>query len=40
MADLISIKGAFSDKMQAYLLLTVTAWCWGANAILGKVAGG
>lgn len=40
MADLISNKGAVGDKMQAYLLLTVTAWCWGANAILGKVAVG
>jgi len=40
MADLISNKRVVGDKTRAYLLLTVTAWCWGANAILGKVAVG
>ena len=31
---------AVSPKIKAYLLLTITAGCWGANAILGKVAVG
>jgi drug/metabolite transporter (DMT)-like permease len=29
-----------SHNMRAYLLLTATTWCWGANTILGKVAVG
>ena len=24
----------------AYLLLTITAWCWGLNAVLGQLAVG
>ena len=31
---------ALTHHMRAYLMLTVTAWCWAANAILGKVAVG
>ena len=29
-----------SDSGRAYLLLIFTTWCWGGNAILGKVAVG
>ena len=29
-----------THDIRAYLLLTVTTWCWGANAIFGKVAVG
>lgn len=29
-----------NHNFRAYILLTITTWCWGANAILGKVAVG
>ncbi|MFV2032073.1 MAG: DMT family transporter [Gammaproteobacteria bacterium] len=29
-----------NHNLRAYLLLTVTTWCWAANTILGKVAVG
>lgn len=27
-----------ADNRRAYLLLVITTWCWGINAILGKIA--
>ncbi len=29
-----------SDSRRAYLMLMVTTWCWGCNAIFGKIAVG
>ncbi len=29
-----------ADNQRAYLLLIITTWCWGCNAILGKIAVG
>jgi drug/metabolite transporter (DMT)-like permease len=29
-----------NHNFRAYVLLTITTWCWGANTILGKVAVG
>ena len=29
-----------NHNFRAYMFLTITTWCWGANAILGKVAVG
>ena len=40
MADANSNNLVFSPNIRAYLLLTGTTWCWGANAILGKIAVG
>ena len=40
MADTNSNNLVFSPNIRAYLLLTGTTWCWGANAILGKIAVG
>jgi len=40
MTDVKSKTRIINHNTRAYLLLTVTTWCWGANAILGKVAVG
>jgi drug/metabolite transporter (DMT)-like permease len=40
MTDTKSASWVSSQNMRAYLFLTVTTWCWGANTILGKVAVG
>ena len=40
MADTNTNNKVISSDMRAYLLLTVTTLCWGANAILGKFAVG
>ncbi len=36
----INTEKTENHTLRAYLLLTVTTWCWGANAIFGKVAVG
>ena len=33
-------KSTVADSRRAYLLLIVTTWCWGCNAIFGKIAVG
>ena len=40
MADTKPKTVVASHDLRAYGLLTVTTWCWGANAIFGKVAVG
>jgi drug/metabolite transporter (DMT)-like permease len=40
MDDLSPDNRAVDYKIKAYLLLTITAGCWGVNAILGKIAVG
>ena len=40
MSDPAAGRGGISQNLKAYLLLAFTAWCWGANAILGKLAVG
>ena len=40
MGDTKSKTVIANHDIRAYLLLTVTTWCWGANAIFGKVAVG
>jgi len=40
MNDVHSSSGAVNHDVRAYLLLTVTTLCWGANAILAKLAVG
>ena len=40
MPDTSSNNSAISPNTRAYLLLTGTTLCWGANAILGKIAVG
>jgi drug/metabolite transporter (DMT)-like permease len=40
MVDVNTNNRVISPNIRAYLLLTVTTWCWGANAILGKIAVG
>ena len=40
MVDVNTNNRVISPNIRAYLLLTVTTGCWGANAILGKIAVG
>ena len=40
MNDTNSTNRPTAHKSRAYLLLTITAGCWGVNAILGKIAVG
>ena len=36
----ITAKASAEDSRRAYLFLVITTWCWGCNAIFGKVAVG
>lgn len=40
MDEVKSRNMGISPSIKAYLFLTATTWCWGANAILGKIAVG
>ncbi len=35
-----SAVSSVADNRRAYLFLIITTWCWGCNAILGKIAVG
>ena len=34
----MSIVSSVADNRRAYLFMVITTWCWGCNAILGKLA--